>query len=211
MGLALAGPSAIMRVVHSPFTLTRRRIAMIQMPQRSVTRFFIPMIDVLTLLFCIYLLMPMVAPADPEEEAQRREREEKLRSLEAELARKGVVGEEVPARLREEIERLRKEKVQALQTRLSVRVLEIDAETGKLYYRDPDRVEVRSQEDARKLIERDRSQQGVATRELYYLILYPRDPRSAYPTNEQRKRYDRWFEGVARGYDIPGGGSGRQP
>ena len=34
-----------------------------EMPRRSVTRFFIPMIDVLTLLFCIYLLMPMVAAA----------------------------------------------------------------------------------------------------------------------------------------------------
>ena len=37
---------------------------MIRLPQRSVTRFFIPMIDVLTLLFCIYLLMPIVDNAD---------------------------------------------------------------------------------------------------------------------------------------------------
>ena len=35
---------------------------MIELPRRSVTRFFIPMIDVLTLLFCIFLLMPMVKP-----------------------------------------------------------------------------------------------------------------------------------------------------
>ena len=33
---------------------------MIQMPRRSVTRFFIPLIDVLILLFCIFLLMPLV-------------------------------------------------------------------------------------------------------------------------------------------------------
>ena len=33
---------------------------MIRMPQRSVTRFFIPLIDVLTLMFCIYLLLPIV-------------------------------------------------------------------------------------------------------------------------------------------------------
>ena len=33
---------------------------MIQFPRRSVTRFFIPLIDVLTLLFCIFLLMPMI-------------------------------------------------------------------------------------------------------------------------------------------------------
>ena len=33
---------------------------MIQLPRRSVTRFFIPLIDVLTLLFCIFLLMPLI-------------------------------------------------------------------------------------------------------------------------------------------------------
>ena len=43
---------------------------MIQMPQRSVTRFFIPLIDVLTLLFCIYLLMPIVKPALAEDVEQ---------------------------------------------------------------------------------------------------------------------------------------------
>ena len=30
------------------------------MPRRSVTRFFIPLIDVLILMFCIFLLMPFV-------------------------------------------------------------------------------------------------------------------------------------------------------
>ena len=32
---------------------------MIHLPRRSVTRFFIPMIDVLTLLFCVFLLLPV--------------------------------------------------------------------------------------------------------------------------------------------------------
>lgn len=178
---------------------------MLELPQRSVTRFFIPMIDVLTLLFCIYLLMPMVGqPGEAESEAERRAREQRLRELEAELAKKGGVGEAIPARLREEIERLRKEKIEALRNRLLVRVLEIDASSGKLYYRDPDRIEIHDQADAHRLIERDRQSQGLAKRELYYLILYPRDRASAYPTVEQRRSYDRWFEGVALGYDIPG-------
>ena len=34
---------------------------MIQLPKRSVTRFFIPMIDVLILLFCIFLLLPFAS------------------------------------------------------------------------------------------------------------------------------------------------------
>ena len=37
---------------------------MIQLPQRSVTRFFIPLIDVLTLLFCIFLVMPLAQNSD---------------------------------------------------------------------------------------------------------------------------------------------------
>ena len=45
---------------------------MITPPRRSVTRFFIPLIDVLILLFCIFLLMPFVsAPASPEEAAKQ--------------------------------------------------------------------------------------------------------------------------------------------
>jgi hypothetical protein len=185
---------------------------MLQMPRRSVTRFFIPMIDVLTLLFCIYLLMPMIGePGDAAEAARQRERDERLRELERELAKKGPEGGELTEQLRAEIERLRKEKVQALKDRLAVRVLEIDAETGKLYYRDPDRIEVADEAAARDLIARDRRSRGVGKRDLYYLILEPRQ-RSSYPSREQRERYNRWFEGVALGYDRPGvGPGGKQP
>ena len=34
---------------------------MIQLPRRSVTRFFIPLVDVLTLLFCVFLIMQAVS------------------------------------------------------------------------------------------------------------------------------------------------------
>ena len=59
-----------------------------------MTRFFIPLIDVLTLLFCVYLLMPMVgepgeAPPEPADVDALRERnralERKLQDLEARL------------------------------------------------------------------------------------------------------------------------------
>ena len=40
---------------------------MIHRPKRAVTRFFVPLIDVLILLFGIFILMPFVAtPAVPE-------------------------------------------------------------------------------------------------------------------------------------------------
>jgi hypothetical protein len=179
---------------------------MLEMPRRSVTRFFIPLIDVLTLLFCIYLLMPMIG--EPEEsEAKRRQLEDQLRAAEHKLRdRKEGTAD---AGLQAEVERLRQEKKRALQDRLAVRVLEIGGRTGKLYYRDPDRLEVRDQKDAVTLVERDRRQAG-GRRELYYLVLYPRT-RSAYPTREQLARYQRWFTGVALGFDRPGAepGGGR--
>lgn len=176
---------------------------MIEMPPRSITRFFIPMIDVLTLLFCIYLLMPIAKDPDgsesPEDQAAR---ELRLRELEAEAAKRGV-GDDLPARLRAELEQLKKLNAEALRQRLAVRVLEVDGKTGKLYYREPDPVEVAGPVDARRLIGRDREAQG-AQKELYYLILCPRDRTSVYPTREDRMNYRQWFDGVALGYDEPG-------
>jgi hypothetical protein len=179
---------------------------MIRLPQRSVTRFFIPLIDVLTLLFAIFLLLPLVEGTEDAGAAARVADEERLRQLEKELQRQKDAGSDLARDLREQIERLRKEKGKALQERLAVRVLEIDGETGKLFYRDPERVEITDEADAHSLIEGDRRERGVQQRELYYLILYPRDRSSPYPTRGQRERYDRWFEGVALGYDVPGKG-----
>jgi hypothetical protein len=174
---------------------------MIQLPQRSVTRFFIPLIDVLTLLFCIFLVLPLAKePADTSADVDALE--ERLRQTQEELDRLREPG-------RDGKEPSRQEKAKALQKRLTVRVLEIDAQTGRLYYRDPERVEVRNEADAHALIERDRRKLGQ--KELYYLILYPRIQGSTYPTRGQRKEYDRWFEGVALGYDIPGPSGGGQP
>jgi hypothetical protein len=174
---------------------------MIRLPQRSVTRFFIPLIDVLTLLFCIFLVMPLVGQSEGETDAARAEKERQLNDELDTLRRERP---DLSRRLQDELERLRHEKVQALKERLAVRVLEIDGATGKLYYRDPDRIEIRNQADARELIERDRRLRDAGQRELYYLVLYPRDRRSNYPTEGQRQDYERWFDGVALAFDIPG-------
>src|SRR5689334_13224372 len=101
---------------------------MIQMPRRSVTRFFIPLIDVLTLLFCIFLLMPLVKGSD--EDGGATTPQEEIDRLRAEVARLKGEREDTPEQLRKELEQLRQEKMQVLQERLAVRVLEIDAATG---------------------------------------------------------------------------------
>ena len=58
---------------------------MIELPKRSITRFFVPLIDVLILLFCIFLLMPYVATPEstngqpPEQGALSKDDADKLR------------------------------------------------------------------------------------------------------------------------------------
>jgi hypothetical protein len=181
---------------------------MIQLPQRSVTRFFIPLIDVLTLLFCIFLVLPLAKdPSDTSADVAELER--RLREKEEELENRRQSGQEMPRALREEIEKLRQQKGKALQKLLAVRVLEIDGETGKLYYRDPERIPIPNEAAAHTLIESDRRKSGQ--RELYYLILYPRNRTSTYPTVGQQNDYDRWFASVALGYESPGALGGEQP
>ena len=183
---------------------------MIRLPRRSVTRFFIPLIDVLLLLFCIFLLMPLVkATGEGTGLETPAALEERIRQLEAELERARKSGADLPAQAREELERLRQERGKVLQERLAVRVLEIDPNNGRLFYLDPERVELRSQAEARELIDRERHALGGG-RELYYLILYPRDRTSRFPHRAQREQYERWFEGVAHGWDIPGAGPLRE-
>ena len=55
---------------------------MIGTPKRSVTRFFIPLIDVLILLFCIFLLMPAFNESEPEDPALGRRALEARKTLE---------------------------------------------------------------------------------------------------------------------------------
>ena len=178
---------------------------MIRLPRRSVTRFFIPLIDVLTLLFCIFLLLPLAKAPGEQTSADLRRLEQERARLQQQLDEARRRGE-APRELQEKMEELRRQQAKALQERLAVRVLEIDARSGKLYYLDPERVEVRDEADAHALVDRDRRERGLGGRELYYLILYPRDRNSSYPTRGQQAQYDRWFRGVAHGYDVPGAG-----
>jgi hypothetical protein len=185
---------------------------MIQLPRRSVTRFLIPLIDVLTLLFCIYLLMPIVkGPAEAGEEGDgqagpsapltRQER------AELERLRQQVKSLRSPAEFTEaerlELERLRKEKLEVLQQRLAIRVLEIDADTGKLFYYDPDPVDLKTEAQAHELIRRQKQEAGG--REIYYLFLFPRKV-TGFPQERQIRQYESWFAGVAHGIDNPRAG-----
>ncbi len=171
---------------------------MIRAPKRSVTRFFIPLIDVLILLFCIFLLMPFVSKPDD-----------------------GTNPSEVPPAMRDpsmpdDIEKLQQELAIARRRiddlkrkqsnpgeRLSVRVIEIAKDSGKLFYFDADgagRLELKDQADAERLINQTRARAGA--KEAFFLVLYPREL-TGFPLRDQVETYRRWFKDVPHGFDNP--------
>jgi hypothetical protein len=184
---------------------------MIRLPRRSVTRFFIPLIDVLTLLFCTFLLLPMLnTPPDAATTSRATTAEEEIQRLKRALEQQQ---RDTPEAVRKELEELQQQKVKALQDRLAIRLLEID-DAGRLRYRDavhPEGLPITSEQDARNLIDADTLHLGGSRRELYYLVLYPPDPTSPFPTRAQYDRYERWFKDVAHGYDLSRAEIGGKP
>ena len=165
---------------------------MLPPPARPVTRFFVPLIDVLILLFTIFLLLPFVSkPAgtpDPTTDAGDAKPDVTELQLKVE-------------QLRQENDALRRSQADPGE-RLSVRVLEIDPPTGKLYAFDPDdgRQEVRDAADAQRLIAQQRRRAGG--KEPLVLVLYPRQL-TGFPLQTQVDAYRRWFAGVPLTFDNP--------
>ncbi|MGL4419265.1 MAG: hypothetical protein ACRCZF_01250 [Gemmataceae bacterium] len=169
---------------------------MIVRPQRSVTRFFIPLIDVLILLFSIFLLMPFVKPGSPEPalppaDPRHAQLPTDVQQLQDELMN-----------LRRVAQQLRQQRAN-LNDRLSVKVLEIDSATGKLFETTPEgRLEVGSDTEARRIILRQKSIAGA--RDVFILILFPREL-TGFPLRKQVDEYRRWFQDVPVGFDNPRG------
>ncbi len=188
---------------------------MIHMPHRSVTRFFVPLLDVLLLLFCVFLLMPMATEESGAARESAEDQNARIASLEAMLSERTrdlqqyeQIDPDVKkyatlkdyAKLQEEFDRLQQEKVNFLKKHLIVRVLDINGENGELTYFDPKiaeddkrNIKIDSARAAKDLI--DRLTKEAGDREQYFQFLLPRN--SGYPTRSDREKYQQWFESVA--------------
>ena len=189
---------------------------MITPPRRSVTRFFIPLIDVLILLFCIFLLMPFVsAPAQPDttkDEAKdaktappptdveklREERDEALRRL----------------------ERFRREQA----GRLQFRSLDVDPTTGLLVEtvggekrlmptalvrprrenRPPTAAEAAAAaEEMKEWVKLQRRRAAEQEKEAFFVLRMPKVP-SGHPTEADMRNFEAWFVDRSQfGYEMP--------
>jgi hypothetical protein len=177
---------------------------MIEVPHRSVTRFFIPMIDVLTLLFCMFLLLPIMReneslsgepgeePATPEE--QKKEiagRRKELEELRQDQRRAMAVLDELAEKRRG-----------LIQQNVMIRLLYVSPKDGSLAFFDPTAavptpVKIDSAVAAAALIERHRKEAGW--RDVFYIFQEPRDTKgqvAPYPTLAQENAYKAWFKSV---------------
>jgi hypothetical protein len=179
---------------------------MIQMPRRSVTRFFIPLIDVLLLTFGVFLLMPIAAESELEVERQAAaEESESVTSLQAALTdrqKELYKLEELRPdldridELKKEIQLLRTRAQQSLQQSLTVKVIETDPKTGMIFYYDPESRDqpvrrIESAKAARALI--DEHKKEAKGRSVYYQFLRKRGP---FPTEKQDQEQRAWFKGT---------------
>jgi hypothetical protein len=181
---------------------------MIQLPRRSVTRFFIPLIDVMTLLFCIFLLMPIFKEGHPDnpdvKEREALKKELLLRTQERDA-------------LQHELDLIRNRPALPLTERVVVKTLDVDPASGRLFYYEPGtqakRTEVTEKGEGNSVRAADliaRHQRELATRfkgrrdrpELLYVIIYPRG--GAFPTLEQHTNIRQWFAAVPYVIDWPG-------
>lgn len=172
---------------------------MIVLPKRSVTRFFIPLIDVLILLFCIFLLLPFVSnEAEPSDETADTSTNPAVLQQQLRDARDTLKIRD------EELRRLMEERARVAE-RTVVKVLEIDGDTGELFYFNtdgprPERIKLSSEAQSLELIAR--TKQTADGKPVYFLVLYPRT-RSRYPTDPQVRQYEDWLKSVPNKFDNP--------
>ncbi len=182
---------------------------MMHMPRRNVTRFIIPLIDVLILLFCIFLLMEFNSASQADEESEKvAQASEDYDQLASELDRRTKELQRFDDirpqladldKLLEELERLRNASKNNLQQQAYVRLIDIDPKDGSISFFDDAKPnqpikKIASAKDARELIERHK--QEAMGREVYYYFVYPRT-RSIYPLFGQEQDYKEWFRGAA--------------
>lgn len=170
---------------------------MIQLPERAVTRFLVPFIDVLILLFCIFLLLPFVsAPADPKPAADAPADldtlREKLKKAEDELA---VEKRRVDDWLKNPA---------ASAQRTAVWVIDVDGDSGELSYAAPDGPPGRrftlTRDTAAGYIELTRTRSRPQA--VKYLFVCPRKP-SRFPDKQTLADIEAWFAGESVTIDNP--------
>jgi len=185
---------------------------MIRPPKRAVTRFFIPLIDVLILLFCIFLLMPFVEKGatsgrlTPGEAEALRKRIAQLEEMLAKMNQAGGAPDEV-RRLEEE---LAEERSKRASDKVNLQTLYFDRDKLILFRTETTaqgrtyRREISKASEAAEMAAADGRKNP--SKELVYLVMYP--PGGS-PKRELVDMVGLWFGQLARvnWVQLDGGGN----
>lgn len=173
---------------------------MIERPRRAVTRFFIPLIDVLILLFCIFLLLPFTnQPGNAE--AAKKEPEEKKEMTPEEMKRE-IAGLKLElTKALKDIRQLQEERTNPAD-KVAPFLLEIDARTGYLiHYAAGESRRLKEQRDAQEVIDSHKRRVGIGKDPLF-IILLPKEL-TGRPSAPQLDEYKAWFKDVPHQFNNP--------
>jgi hypothetical protein len=179
---------------------------MIKMPHRNVTRFFIPLIDVLILLFCIFLLMEFNSDAEVGKQMEAVEDQSASIDVLQDLLKRRTeenqrFEEDRPklnelAKLRKELKDLKNASQQDLKHQWYFRIIDIKADDGTISFYDDKRPKqptlIDSEKAAKELIARHLKEANG--RKVFYYFQYPRGE-LALVSAGQIEDYHNWFKG----------------
>ena len=177
---------------------------MIEMPNRSVTRFFVPFIDVMMLMFSLFLLLPNVqdeTEPEPKQDEKKKESLDRIKELQKANELLAVEKED----LKNKLTQLRLKSFNELKK--DIRFLYIDPINGEVSYHDPHDLKnpktiINSAQDARDLI--DRLSKQAKSKELFYAFMLPPPGVSAgFPNDRQLTQLRQWFAQVANSLPPP--------
>jgi hypothetical protein len=193
---------------------------MIHMPRRSVTRFFIPLVDVMMLLFSMFLLMPILeergAGGSGLDQMSRTElvqenktmkykleqSESQVKGLLAEIAaqRPYVDTQKSLAQLKKEKALLEQGKLDELAKRLFPQVLMYNPKTDGLVYYDPTatpgEIKIQNSTDAAALIAKHKKQAQAKELDLHYFMLHGEYFKMEGPNDARAEEFKKWFASV---------------
>ncbi len=161
------------------------------LPSRNVTRFLLPLADVMTLLFAIFLLLPHLEQQPGVQAGEQ-----------ASPGSLWTAGEQ--RQVREELSRLRRVTELPASQRLHFVVLNIDGRTGDLVLQEGGKeLSFSGQQAIDPVIQKHQEAARAAGRELFYVVQLPRDWKFHPDLNDQ-ERYRQWFSKWKVSYQIPG-------
>ncbi len=181
----------------------------VELPRRSLTRFFIPLVDVMMLLFSIFLLLPIMEEAQNGSTPSVNVSLEEWTQLNQDLKEEKMAVEKLREKLlkvNHDYHSLRRDTVKNLSKAIDVRVLEIDGKTGELVFFDrrgdaPKKVIIDNPDKAQKLIEQMKKE--AQPREVYCILMSPREVGSPFPLTGDFEKFSKWFRDVPHDLDRP--------